>query len=299
MQAFVIGNVTVDETIAIDDWPQPGASILGAQTGRGLGGKGCNQAIVMARCGVPTTLVAAIGDDFRAATIREQLSYEPVACHLIQLDGRASDFSTILTTPDGENAIVTTTDCASHLSAAKVHAGLNEAAAGDIAILQGNLSEETATATLGAAREKGMTTAINPSPLRPYFGGLWPLIDIAFLNQGEARALTADDDAKAARRLIAQGVRSVVVTLGANGALLVDAESALHVPGMECDVVDTTGAGDTFMAVALASAVLRATTLDRRAISDAGKAAAITVSRRGTHSAFPSAGELRAILAAG
>ncbi|MFC6486571.1 ribokinase [Nitratireductor sp. GCM10026969] len=299
MQAFVIGNVTVDETIAIDDWPKPGASILGAQTARDLGGKGCNQAIVMARCGVPTTLVAAIGEDFRAATIRDVLGHEPVACHLIQIDGRASDFSTILTTPDGENAIVTTTDCANHLSAAEAHAGLNEAAAGDLAILQGNLGKGTTTIALQTAREKGMVTAFNPSPLRPYFGQLWPLIDIAFVNQGEARALTGADEAEAARRLLAQGVRSVVVTLGANGALLVDADGAVHIPGVACNVIDTTGAGDTFMAVALASAVLRATALDRRAISDAGAAAAITVGRRGTHSAFPSAGELQAILAAG
>ncbi|WP_265519898.1 ribokinase [Nitratireductor luteus] len=299
MQAFVIGNVAVDETIAIDDWPQPGASILGAQTAHDLGGKGCNQAVVMARCGLPTTLVAAIGDDFRAATIREQLSREPVACQLIQLDGHASDFSMILTTPDGENAIVTTANCAGHLSAVEVHASLDDAAAGDLAILQGNLSDEATIAALRAAREKGMMTAFNPSPLRPNFDKLWPLIDVAFVNQSEARALTGADDAEAARRLIAQGVRSVVATLGADGAFLVHADSALHVPGFACNAVDTTGAGDTFMAVALASAALRGTALDGRAINDAGKAAAITVGRRGTHSAFPSTGELQAILAAG
>lgn len=299
MQAFVIGNVTVDETIAIDDWPQPGASILGTQTARDLGGKGCNQAIVMARCGFPTTLVTATGDDFRAATIREQLSREPVACRLIQLAGLASDFSMILTTPDGENAIVTTTDCACRLSSNEACAALNNATASDLAILQGNLSDETTTITLKAAREKGMTTAFNPSPLRPYFGELWPLIDIAFVNQGEAQALTGADDAEAAKRLIAQGVRSVVVTLGADGALLMNADDALHLPGIACEVIDTTGAGDTFMAVALASAALRATVLDRRAISDASRAAAITIGRRGTHSAFPSSRELQSILAAG
>ncbi|MCR4265108.1 ribokinase [Nitratireductor sp. ZSWI3] len=299
MQAFVIGNVTVDETIAIDDWPQPGASILGAQTARGLGGKGCNQAVVMARCGLPTSLVAATGDDFRAATIREQLSGEPAACRLILLEGRASDFSMILTTPDGENAIVTTTDCASHLAAAEACAALADATASDLAVLQGNLSDETTATTLKAARDKGLLTAFNPSPLRPYFGQLWPLIDIAFVNQGEARALTGVDGAEAARSLLAEGVRQVVVTLGGNGALLVDADGAVHVPGEACDVVDTTGAGDTFMAVALASAALRGTALDRRAIGDAVKAAAITVGRHGTHAAFPSRSELKAILAAG
>ncbi|MCT7376906.1 ribokinase [Chelativorans salis] len=298
MQAFVIGNVTVDETIAIDDWPQPGTSILGAQTTRDLGGKGCNQAIVMARCGLPTSLIAATGDDFRAAMIREQLGRERIACRLVQLEDHASDLSMILTKPDGENAIVTTTDCASRLSALETQAALNDAAAGDLAVFQGNLNGETSTTALKAAREKGMTTAFNPSPVRPYFGQLWPLINVVFMNRGEARALTGATDAEAARRLLAQGVSSIVVTLGAEGALLVVADGALHVPAEICAVIDTTGAGDTFMAVALASAALRGTALDRRAISDAGKAAAITVGRRGTHSAFPSSRELQAILAA-
>ncbi|MCA1408047.1 ribokinase [Ensifer sp. IC3342] len=299
MRAYVIGNVTIDETIAVSEMPAAGASVLGRQRSRDLGGKGANQAVVMARCGLPTTLVAAIGDGFRADAIREHLAEEPLTSHLIPLAGRSTDFSIVLTTPDGENLNITTTDAAQNLPLAEAVAALAEARPGDLAVLQGNLTDEMTRGILEAARSRGMITAFNPSPLRSFFSSLWPLIDTAFLNEGEALALTGASGEEAARRLLATGVRTVVLTFSGNGAMLASGETVIRVPAVPCTVVDTTGAGDTFMAVALSSAALRATPLDRTAIEDAARAAAITVSRTGTRSAFPTTSELAAIFAAG
>ncbi|MGH6760786.1 MAG: ribokinase [Phyllobacterium sp.] len=298
MHAYVIGNVTVDETIAVTRMPEAGASILGRETSRDLGGKGANQAVVLARCGVPTTFIGGIGDDFRSKIIRQELSSEPVDAHLVSLAGRSSDFSMVLSTPDGENAIITTTDSAESLHDADVTRLLAKVNPGDLAVLQGNLSGTTTRAILETARSLGMKTALNPSPLRPFFRDLWPMVDIAFLNKGEALALTGHAGTEAAASLLSRGVREVVLTFGSEGAMLVTRTGSVSAPAMSCPVVDTTGAGDTFMAVALASAALRHTTLDRRAIEDATRASAITVGRSGTRSAFPSVKELAAILAA-
>lgn len=297
LHAYVIGNVTVDETIAVSEMPAAGASILGSQQSRDLGGKGANQAVVMARCGLSTSLVAAIGEGFRSDMIRQHLSQEPVISRLVPLLGKSTDFSIVLTTPDGENANITTTDSAQNLALAEAIAPLVDAAAGDLAVLQGNLTDETTRGVLEAARARGMVTAFNPSPLRPFFGGLWHLVDIAFLNEGEALALTGSSREDAARKLLSTGVREVVLTFGGDGAMLATGAGIIRVPAAPCDVVDTTGAGDTFMAVALASAALRGTGLDRAAIEHATRAAAITVSRPGTRSAFPAAEQLAAILA--
>jgi ribokinase len=299
MRAYVIGNVTIDETIAVSEMPAAGASVLGREQSRDLGGKGANQAVVMARCGLPTTLVAAIGEGFRAEMIREALGQEPVVSHLVPLAGRSSDFSIVLTTPDGENLNVTTTAASQNLVLADAVAPLADALPGDLAVLQGNLTDETTRGVLERARACGMVTAFNPSPLRSFFANLWPLIDIAFLNEGEALALTGTSGEEAARTLLATGVRQVVLTLGGNGAMLASGNSIIRVPAAPCDVIDTTGAGDTFMAVALASAALRGTGLDRTAIEHAARAAAITVSRAGTRSAFPTKDELAAIFATG
>lgn len=297
MHAYVIGNVAVDETVRVDQWPTAGASIFGGHGSTDIGGKGANQAVVMARCGLPTTLIAPVGEGFRARSIAERLEAEPLECRLVRLEGRATDFSIIFTTPDGENAIVTTTDAAQNLAPEDALPALGQARPDDLAVLQGNLSGETTSALLGEARRHGMVTAFNPSPLRPCFGELWPLVDIAFLNAGEALALTGASGEAAAAVLHARGVRDVVLTLGADGALLSSGGIAVRVAAISANAVDTTGAGDTFMGAALASAALRGTRLDELALVHAARASALTVSRKGTLGAFPSIGEMSAILA--
>ncbi len=297
MRAYVIGNVTIDETIAVDALPTSGASILGEIGAHDLGGKGTNQAVVMARCGVQTTLVAPVGNDVRAAAIRERLLDEPLIAELVELEGKSSDVSIIFRLPDGENAIVTTTGSAESLTSSDVASKLQAAEPDDLAILQGNLSHRATREILERAKALQMVTAFNPSPLRPYFADLWGLIDVVFLNQGEALALTGTTGEAAAEYLLQQGLREVVLTLGNKGAILANEQAMITVPAHPSVVVDTTGAGDTFMSVALASSVKRNCRLDRLAIEHAVKAAAITVSRKGTQSAFPTSQELEILLA--
>ncbi|TPW30002.1 ribokinase [Martelella alba] len=298
MRAFVIGNAAIDETVSVEKMPEAGVSILGRIASRDLGGKGTNQAVVMARSGLKTVLVSATGNDFRAATIGEQLAEEPVDARLVALDGVSTDFSIVLTTPDGENVNITTTEAAEALPLAAGLDALAEADAGDLLVMQGNLSGETTLALLKAAKACGMVTAFNPSPLRPYFASLWPFIDIAFLNRGESESLTGRTGEAAAETLFAFGLSQLVLTAGAEGVLLGSAGGDfIQVPAVAAKAVDTTGAGDCFMGVALASAALRGTQLDERAIIHAAHAAALAVTRRGTRRAFPTRAELAAILA--
>ncbi len=296
MQAFVIGNATTDETFLVDEMPYAGASIHGSVGVSDLGGKGANQAIVLCRCGLKTTLIAAVGADLRASIIRDSFRREPLDCRLIEIPGKASDASIIFRLPDGENAIVTTADSAASLQLEDVMPHLSSARQDDFAVLQGNLSNETTRGLLMEAKSIAMITAFNPSPLRASFENLWPLIDIAFLNQGEAQVLTGTTGENAAHWLMRRGVKQVVLTSGGDGAVLVTAEETVKVPAIACRVVDTTGAGDTFMGVALASAAMRSSRIDRMALEHAVKAAAITVSRPGTRSAFPTVGELGALI---
>ena len=291
MRAFVIGNVALDETLAVDDLPAPGESIHGQASQMDLGGKGANQAIVLGRAGLDCRLVAAVGDDSRAGDIRSRLAREPISVDLVPIAGVASDFSIILRTGAGENAIITTNAAAMGLSPAAACGLLAGAVPGDLLVMQGNLSGETSLAALREARAKGMRTALNPSPLRSYFASLWPLVDLAVMNESEAAALGGT------AALMAAGVPQVVLTLGSQGARLITRDGSVTVPAQPCTVVDTTGAGDCFMATALASAALRGVALDARALRHAAAAAAITVSRPGTGAAFPTQAELATLLA--
>ncbi len=291
MRAHVIGNVALDETIRVDDLPGHGASILGVEMSRDLGGKGANQAVVLGRACLATRLVAPVGRDTRAVEIRTALAVEPVEASLVEVEGVRSDISLILMTTGGENAVVTTNEAASGLSPDAGVAMLAEAEAGDLLVLQGNLSFETTRALFMQGRARGMRTAFNPSPVREFFAEFWPMVDVAFINEGEAAALGGVD------RLIARGVGRVALTLGGRGARLISASADVAVAAAPATVVDTTGAGDCFMATALASAGLRGVDLDARALCDAARAAALTVSRPGTMRAFPTAAEMATILA--
>lgn len=290
MKAYVVGNAALDETLSIEDFPRPGASIFGASLSRDLGGKGVNQAVAMARTGLDCVFVAAVGRDARGAEIAAWLDREPLTLRLARLEGVATDASTILMAAAGENAVITTREAASALTPDLAVAGLEGAAPGDLLVVQGNLTAETTEAVLRAARDRGLTTAMNPSPLQPYFARLWPLVDVAFVNEGEAEALGGVD------HLLAQGLRCVVLTLGGDGAALVTPEGRQTVAAVPCTVRDTTGAGDCFMATALASSALRGVALDARALRDAARAAAHTVARPGTVAAFPTREEFAAIL---
>ena len=296
MRSFVIGNVALDEGLSAPVLPQAGFSILGRAESCDLGGKGANQAVVMARAGLMTTLVAAIGEDARGGGIRAMLSQEPLETRLFARSGISSDFSIVFTTPDGENAIVTTTEAADSLTLANACDALASAKAGDFVVLQGNLTAEVTRGTLVEARRRGLVAACNPSPLRSYFSDLWSLFDIVFLNEGEATSVTGAHRDAAAAELRAAGVRQVVLTLGSEGAALFDSAGRVTVPAAPAKVVDTTGAGDTFLGAALASAARRGQAIDALALRHAAEAAAISVSRRGTRSSFPTGDELAAIL---
>ncbi len=290
MKAFVIGNAAFDETLSIADFPAPGASIFGAVLARDAGGKGLNQAVALARTGLACRLTAAIGRDARGAEIARLLSPEPVEARLVTIEGVASDLSIILMTAGGENAVITTRNAAAAFTPDMARAALEGAAPGDLLVMQGNMSAEATRAALAHARALGMGSAVNPSPMQAYFADIWPLVDCVFVNEGEAAAFGG------AEALLAAGPREVVMTRGARGASLIRVEGRVDVPAHPCEVVDTTGAGDCFMAVALASAARRGTRLDTQALAHAARAAALTVARAGALTALPDRAEMARIL---
>lgn len=294
MRTVVIGNAVVDDFLAIETWPRPGMSVIADSGGRDLGGKGANQAIVLARCGTEVELLTCVGRDEPGDWIVSALAAEGVSTRRCKRsDGVATDRSTVLVGPAGENAIITTVACMDELTIGDIDDALDAAASGDKLLLQGNLPLEKTRAALIAARARKMITAFNPSPVREGFAALLPLVDQLLVNAHEAQALSRrNDPAEAAAELRAQGAGAVVVTLGANGVLANTAAGVLRVPARRAGAVDTTGAGDTFAAVLIAL-WQRPGAIDDADLATAAAAAAITIGRQGTRSAFPSRDELR------
>lgn len=297
MRAYVVGNVAMDETFEVDALPQEGQSILGTQRSSELGGKGANQAIVLARCGVPVTFIAGVGDDGQAEKLRAHLMQEPLDARFVTLPGFSTDLSIVMAAPRGGNAIITTVDCARALDVSTVMPVLDEASPGDVMVLQGNLSANVTAELFDVAHSKGLEIIFNPSPVDAAFRSLLGRATMVFVNEAEAETYTGEKGENAVRALLAMGSGTVVLTRGAQGALLgLQTGDVENVPAHPCDVVDATGAGDTFQSVAVAAVMLNNGPVTKPALQAAAKAAAITISRFGTVSALPSEQDLTSLL---
>ena len=290
MALHVVGNVCVDDTFYVGRLPQPGETVNAVSTMRGVGGKGANQAVAAAHTGAEVMLCAALGTDPDAVFVRAALATELPLNGLVALD-RPTDRSTILVDGMGENIIVTAAASATAFDPAM---SPSRPGKGDSLLMQGNLREDVTRRCLESARGRGAVTILNPSPLG---AGPVPDADVVIVNAVEAEALGGSaDPAEAARRLSRGGAASVVVTLGAGGAIYLDkvAGQVECVTAPAVKAVDASGAGDVLAGV-LSGCLAQGLSLSEAVVVGV-RAAAIAVTRRGTLASCPSRSEIAALI---
>ena len=294
-RVVVVGNCTLDLAFNLPRFPKPGESLLATGASQDLGGKGANQAVAAARSGADVTFCSAVGGDVQGAEIRTRLEREGVRSHHVAEVDASTDLSIIHVTPAGQNSIVSTHAVAASMEFGRVAPALQDAAAGDIMLMQGNLSLDLTRACMSEARRRGMTTVLNPAPIHYEFDDMWPLVDFAVPNEVEAEQLTnCAEPSAGAHRLLALGARQVIVTLGAAGALLARDGGIDTFEADPVDAVDTTGAGDVFCGV-FAAGLGRGVDVSK-GIRAAMRAATLSVTRPGTQRAFPSRSEIELMI---
>ncbi len=294
----VVGNAAVDTVIRVDRFPQPGETIIARGASDDLGGKGANQAIVIARCGEDVRLVAAVGADAAGERIRQNLATERVGTDGLRMCSGASDRCVIYVDRGGENTIVSVIDAALNFDPIAANALERRIAFGDWIVLQGNLRASMTSACLALAKANGAATALNPSPAYPAAEYDWSLVNLVVLNRGEAVALGArQDPVESARVLLAAGAETVVLTLGADGAVLISSRETLRTTAPQVTAIDTTGAGDVFCGTLVAARA--AGRPWGEALFVAVRAAAICVTRAGVLASFPTREELSAVFRRG
>jgi ribokinase len=297
MAFLVLGNVTMDEAMASPVWPTPGETIVVGPPARDLGGKGANQALILKRAGAEVRFVAAIGHDETADWIAARLAAEGFEKGDLMRLAQPTDRSLIFVSPNGENAIASIIGCSTAFPEDRAVAAVADARAGDVLVLQGNLSLATTRAAAEEGRRVGLRTLFNPSPMQQGFRDLLPLVDLVVLNESEAIQLGGANDPEAmATALREAGAGEVVLTLGSRGSIAFGPHGRAAVAAQPAAAVDTTGAGDTYAGVLAAAYYDRRLPMER-AMAAASTAAAITVERRGAWGAFPSAAEIAAIFA--
>ena len=286
---FVLGNATMDLTLAVPAWPGAGETVLARSLSRWPGGKGLNQAHAAARAGGTVTLAAPVGDDADGAYLRSAVAESGLFETRWRLCDAATDISTIWVAEGGENMIVSSADCARSVGPEEVARLLDGFAAGDFLVVQGNFRAQTTVDACRYAVGLGGRTILNTAPIDWPMEELLGLVDVVVCNRPEAEAIAGPADDSAAR--IAEMARgAVVLTLGAEGALVVDGGAATRIAAPRVAAVDTSGAGD--VAVGFLAAALAERRPLRAAAEIAVRAASLSVTRPGTLSSCPAADEV-------
>jgi len=280
---LVIGSINADLVVTLDRLPEPGETVTGGRFARHGGGKGANQAVAAARAGARVRFAGAVGDDDLGAAAIEQLAAEGVDVGAIaRLDGEATGVALIAVDRDGRNQIAVASGANARVGAALVARALEAAALGpgDVVLVGFAVPDAAVVAGARAAAEAGARAILNPAPARDLPDGVLGQGVLLTPNGLEAAALTGETEPAAAARALARCTNApVVVTVGADGALLAERDGIVAIPAPEVEVVDTTGAGDAFNGVL--AAVLAAGAGIEEAARRAVAAASASVRRAG------------------
>ncbi|MSU25152.1 MAG: ribokinase [Opitutus sp.] len=306
-KVVVVGSIMQDLTLACAEFPTSGQTIVG-RLSVGQGGKGSNQAIACDRAGVPTLFVGAMGRDSVAAQAEKFYRTEKIACHIVKKAGAASGTAVILLNRAGQNEIVIAPGANALLAPADVPlAALRRAA---VVLTQLESSLATTAHVLRAARRAGVTTMLNPAPMREDFATAlladvdilipnesefvalvrgWPRLKRRAFDETKLRALSHDALHALCREL---GVPTIIVTMGGQGCFVSEAHGYFFLPAHRgIKVEDTTGAGDAFCG-GFAAGLVR-TGGDITAAARFGTTvAALSITKPGAASAMPKLAEV-------
>ena len=304
-RVVVLGVFVADTAYRADRAPKMGETIMGRSFALGPGGKGSNQAVAAAMAGAEVQMITRLGTDpfadMALATWKKAGVQPAISQHADSYTGAAYIFVEHAT---GNNAIIICPGVANTICDADIDARAGLIRAADVFITQLEQPIPVAVHALTMARRAGVTTVLNPAPAAALPDGMLALCDWVTPNESEAEALTglpvtnADEALAAAKALRAMGAGAVIVTLGAQGALLHDATRTMLIPVQTAGpVVDTTGAGDAFNGgfVAALAGGADPVTAARFGAATAG----ISVTRAGTAPSMPALSEIKALLAQG
>lgn len=289
MQIWNVGSINRDHVYDVDRLAQPGETVASRRVRLFAGGKGYNQSVALARAGAQVNHVGRIGPD--ANDLLAELQSEGVDCRHVRCVEEASGHAIIQVAPTGENCILVHGGANRSISHAEIDAALSESHPGDVLLLQNETS--AVDHAIKAGHSRGMFVVFNPAPMDPQVHA-YPLeqVDLLILNQSEAAGFCNSSDPTTLctqlRGICANA--AVVLTLGADGALLSDGSGTHYQRAAASRVVDTTAAGDTFIGFFLASWIKQAN--PQEALRQGCHAAAICVAKPGAAASIPHQWEL-------
>jgi ribokinase len=295
----VVGSVNTDMVVKSRRIPAVGETVAGGRFVMAAGGKGANQAVAAARLGAEVTLVAKVGQDVFGDQAIEGYRKDGILTDLILRDPHCdTGVALILVDDQGRNLISVASGANHRLTPEDVRRAAERIRAADAVMLQLEIPLETVQSAAQLAAEAGVPVILDPAPAAPLDRAMLERVTYLTPNEAEAEQLTGvavHDEVSAraaAQELLRAGARHVIITLGAQGALVLTAERTLLLPACPVRAQDTTAAGDAFNG-GLACALASGWPLDE-AVRQASQVAAISVTRLGAQPSLPTREEFGA-----
>ncbi|QNT42866.1 ribokinase [Pseudomonas asiatica] len=297
-KVVVVGSLNMDLVARAQRLPRAGETLPGESFFTVPGGKGANQAVAVARLGGSVAMIGNVGDDDYGRQLHRALYVECIDCQgVTTCQGVSSGVALITVDAASQNCIVIIPGGNGLLTPQSVQRFDALLQAAEVIICQLEVPADTVAWTLARGRELGKRVILNPAPATGPLPADWfAHIDYLTPNESEAEALTGvavtdlDSARRAGERLLQLGAGKVIITLGAQGALLVTPQGHQHFPAPVVQPLDTTAAGDTFIG-GFAAGLVRGLE-EGEAIAFGQRAAALSVTRAGAQPSIPYLAEL-------
>ena len=289
----VLGSINMDLVLHMPRFPNPGETISGTEMATYSGGKGANQAVAAARLGADARFFGKVGDDVFGDRLVAALRGNHVNVAAIECESNcASGLASIWVNDEGENAIALAAGANGRVDESYLERHLEAICGADILLLQLEVPIATVAKLLKQRPESGPTVILDPAPAQDLSQLPLACIDILTPNEHELRLISEKDSVEeGAFQLLDRGVKNVICTLGAQGAIWFSEDGTIaHFSAPEVEVVDSTAAGDAFNG-ALAWALQTQPLED--AINKALLAGAVAVTKSGAQVSLPDQEDMR------
>jgi ribokinase len=289
---LVVGSANMDMVVEVDHFPKPGETILGRDFGMFPGGKGANQAVCCAKLDYHTCFMGKMGQDLFHQRLSQSMQEDGVDLRYTLTDPHESTGVALISVDQmGENQIIVASGTNMQLTPRDVESQRSAFEGTKAVLTQLEIPLPTVLRTAELAREYKIMFILNPAPAQPLPDELLCLCDIITPNETELEILTGkstnnpDSIEIAAKMLLTKGVKNVIVTLGAEGALWVSACESRRFSTKKVQAVDSTAAGDAFNGAFVAA--LAGGEDIPQAIRMANRVATFTVTKRGAQTSMP------------
>lgn len=249
---YVAGSLNMDLAATLNKFPEEGETIAARSVLISPGGKGANQAAAIAKLGGECAMIGKVGFDAFGTAMISNLADMGVNTRYVTKTDCGSGLAMILV-HNGNNRIVLDGGANMRLTEADIDAGLHNAKAGDVLILQLEVPLSTVAYALKAGKRKGMITVLNPAPATDFGREIYDNAEIITPNETETEILTGIKPdcevniALAVKKFQSMGAKNIIITLGEIGSAVAFGKEITLVPAVKVKAVDTTAAGDTFV----------------------------------------------------